>query len=185
MIKIKKVIVVEGINDEIAVKRSVEAEVICVSGFGITNKTFQLIKSAQSRCGVILLTDSDFVGESIRNRIAKKIPGVKHAYISREKSCKNGDIGVENASPDSIIEALKNAKCILNAKREEFTIKDLIKYDLINKSNSLLRRERLGDILGIGYANGKKFLSRLNYFNISRDEFLKAINKLEEKENGY
>ena len=41
MIKVKEVIVVEGIRDEIAVKRGVEAEVIYVSGFGISEKTIK------------------------------------------------------------------------------------------------------------------------------------------------
>ena len=76
MIKIKEVIVVEGIKDEIAVKRSVDAEVIYVSGFGISNKTIKLIKNAQERCGVILFMDSDSAGERIRNIISSKVLGV-------------------------------------------------------------------------------------------------------------
>ncbi len=180
MIKIKEVIVVEGIKDEIAVKRSVDAEVIYVSGFGISNKTIKLIKNAQERCGVILFMDSDSAGERIRNIISSKVLGVKHAYISREKSFKNGDIGVENASPEDILESIKNAKCVIEYKRNEFNMGDLIENNLVNTKESSKRREILGDILGIGYANGKKFLARLNYFNISREQFLCALEKLKE-----
>lgn len=183
MISIKEVIVVEGICDEIAVKRGVDAEVIYVSGFGLTNKTLNLIKKAQERCGVILLMDSDSAGERIRKRIASLVDGVKHAYIPRNKSTKNGDIGVENASKEDIIEAIKNAKCELTYKREEFSEKDLYENRLVGVGDSSKRREMLGDILGIGYANSKKFLSRLNSFNISRGDFNKALEKLEEKIN--
>lgn len=178
MIKIKEVIVVEGIKDEIAVKRAIDTEVIYVSGFGITNKIIKLIENAQNKCGVILFMDSDSAGERIRNLISKKVRGVKHAYISRDKSTKNGDVGVENASPEDIIESIKNAKCIIDSKRNEFTMRDLVENNLVNTQESSKRRELLGDILGIGYANGKKFLSRLNCFNISRDQFQNAIRKL-------
>ncbi len=178
MIKIKEVVVVEGIKDEIAIKKSVDAEVIHVSGFGISSETINLIKSAQKRCGVILFMDSDSAGERIRKIVSSKVKGVKHAYISREKSMKNGNIGVENAFPEDILESIKNAKCIIDSRRNEFTIHDLIRNDLINTKESSKRREALGNLLGIGYANGKKFLSRLNYFNISREQFNYGVEKI-------
>lgn len=183
MISVKEVIVVEGICDEIAVKRGVDAEVIYVSGFGLTNKTLSLIKKAQERCGVILLMDSDSAGERIRKKIASLVEGVKHAYIPRSKSTKNGDIGIENACKEDIIEAIRNAKCELSCRREEFTREDLYYNSLVGDSDSSKRREIIGDILGIGYANSKKFLSRLNSFNISREDFDRAITILEEKVN--
>lgn len=178
MIKINEIIVVEGIKDEIAVKRAVDAEVIYVSGFGITKQKLKLIQNAQKRCGVILFMDSDYAGERIRDSISSKVYGVKHAYISRSKSSKNGDIGVENAKPEDIIESIKNAKCELKIKREEFTLDDLIFNNLVCTNDASLRRELVGDILGIGYSNGKKFLSRLNSFNISREEFNEAIKEI-------
>ncbi len=181
MISIKEVVVVEGIRDEIAVKRGVNCEIIYVSGFGISEKTFKLIEKAQKTKGVILFMDSDSAGERIRDRIAKRVKGVKHAYISRDKSTKNGDIGVEYAKPNDIIESIKNSKCIIDEKREEFSQSDLIENGLINKSDSSKKREMIGDILGIGYSNGKKFLSRLNSFNITREEFLSALKEVEDK----
>ncbi len=183
MIKIKEVIVVEGICDEIAVKRGVDAEVIYVSGFGITKKTLNLIKKAQDSCGVILLMDPDSAGERIRKKIASLVPGVKHAYIPRSKSKKNGDIGVENAKKEDIINAIKNAKCELLVKNNEFFDRDLRDHGLVGREDSKKRREILGDILGIGYANGKKFLSRLNSFGISREDFNNGVKALEEKIN--
>ena len=181
MIKVKEVIVVEGIKDEIAVKRGVDAEVIYVSGFGISEKTIRLIKNAQERCGVILFMDADSAGERIRNKISSMVKGVKHAYISKDKSCKNGDVGVEYALPQDIVESIKNAKCMLDYSSNEFNLSDLIENNLIGDKESSSKREILGEILGIGYANGKKFLSRLNYFNISREEFYNAIKIMEDR----
>ena len=66
---IKETIVVEGKNDAAAVKRAVDADVIITSGFGISSETLRLIKLAQYKNGVIVLTDPDFIGEKIRKII--------------------------------------------------------------------------------------------------------------------
>ena len=60
------------------------------------------IKAAQKRRGVIIFTDPDFAGEKIRKKIAQEVPGCKHAFLPREEAKKDGDIGIENASPESI-----------------------------------------------------------------------------------
>ena len=119
IILIKEVIVVEGRDDITAVKRAIDAEIIAVGGFGINAKVIARIKEAQKRKGVIVFTDPDFAGEKIRRIIAKRVKGIKHAYISQEEGLKDGDIGVENASPESIIKALNTAKITIEQKRSE------------------------------------------------------------------
>ena len=87
-------------------------------------------------------------------------------------------MGVENASKEDIIEALKNAHASTCQKREEFTMKDLLDNNLTLTNDSRNRREKLGDILSIGYFNSKQLLSKLNSFGISREEFESAVEKL-------
>ncbi|MPQ42209.1 ribonuclease M5 [Clostridium tarantellae] len=176
---IKEVIVVEGRDDITAVKRAVDAEIIAVGGFGINQKVIERIKEAQKRKGVIVLTDPDFAGEKIRNIISKRVKGIKHAYIAREEGTKDGDIGVENAEPDAIIRALNEAKITIEDKREEFTINDLIFFKLSADPKAKIRRELLGKELRIGYGNANQMLSRLNNYGISKEEFVKAIEKIE------
>ena len=43
------------------------------------------------------------------------------------------------------------------------------------------RRIILGKELGIGYGNAAQTLSRLNNYGISKEEFIKAINKITEE----
>ena len=151
---IKEVIVVEGRDDVTAVKKAVDAEVIAVGGFGINGKVINRIKEAQKRQGVIVLTDPDFAGEKIRRIIAKRVEGIKHAYIAREDGTKDGDIGVENATPEVIIRALTEAKANQKEKREEFSIQD---------------------------GNGNQLLSRLNNYGITKEEFVEAMKKVDKK----
>lgn len=178
---IKEVIVVEGRDDITAVKQAVDAEMIAVGGFGINKKVIDRIKEAQKRKGVIILTDPDFAGEKIRSIIAKRVKGVKHAYIAQEDGIKDGDIGVENAKPEVILKALKNAKVTLEEKNEFYNMMDMYEFKLTGSSDSKRRRQILGKILGIGYGNANQIVSRLNNYGIDKEEFINAIKSIEEQ----
>lgn len=177
---IKEVIVVEGRDDVTAVKKAVDAEIISVGGFGINKEVIDKIREAQKRCGVIVFTDPDFAGEKIRKIISKRIPNVKHAYIAQEDGLKDGDIGVENASPEVILKALQNAKFELREKRSFFNIDDMIYFGLTGQNDSKRRRQLLGKELGIGYGNTNQFITRLNNYGISREEFVEAMERVKE-----
>ncbi|MNJ04827.1 Ribonuclease M5 [compost metagenome] len=41
------------------------------------------------------------------------------------------------------------------------------------------RRMEMGNILGIGYCNGKQFHKRLSVFQITREEFSAALSQIE------
>lgn len=178
---IKEVIVVEGKDDIAAVKKAVDAEVIAVNGYGINQDSMNKIREAAKRTGVIILTDPDHAGERIRRMIAKRIPDAKHAYIMREEGTKNGNVGVENANEESIIRALENAKAVVEEKILLFSTRDMVYFRLSGAKDSKLRRQIMGKALGIGYGNSSSFLSRLNSFKITKEEFEKAIeNNFEE-----
>ena len=180
-ILIKEVIVVEGRDDITAVKQAVDAEVIAVGGFGINAKVIDRIRDAQRRKGVIVLTDPDFAGEKIRSIISKRVKGIKHAYIAQEDGIKGDDIGVENATPEVIIEALNRAKVSEEVIEEIYKSEDMFYFKLTGDINSKSRRLMLGKELGIGYGNANQMLTRLNKYSISKEEFITAIEKIERK----
>ena len=167
---IKEVIVVEGRDDIDAVKKAVDAELIAVGGFGINKRVIDRIKEAQKRKGVIVLTDPDFAGEKIRSIIRKRVKGIKH-----------GDIGVENACPEVIIRALEGAKVTLEEKQSVYSMEDMFFFKLTADDKAKERRMALGKELGIGYGNAKQMVSRLNNYGIDKDEFVKAIQKVDKE----
>lgn len=176
---IKEVIVVEGKDDVSAIKRAIDAEIIITGGFALRSSTIKQIKKAQEKRGVIIFTDPDFAGEKIRKYITSRVEGCKHAFLSKEEATKDDDIGIENASPESIIAALERARSEIVERREEFTQKDLFQNELLGNDKAAYRRNELGKLLGIGYCNGKQLLSRLNNFGITREEFIEALNNIE------
>ena len=175
---IKEIIVVEGRDDEAAVKRAVETETIATHGFGIREETFARIEKAYKERGIIIFTDPDHAGETIRKRLSERFPSGKHAFLPREEATKDGDIGIENAGPESIREALSLARAVISDKRLEFKQEDMLEYGLAGAAGAAERRDKLGKLLGIGYGNGKVFLNRLNQYGIERQEFVEAIEEI-------
>ena len=117
--KIKEVIVVEGRDDTLAVSKAVNAITVETHGFGLSSKMWEILDKAYRERGLIILTDPDYGGRSIRRKIINRFPESKEAFISKEKASKKGDVGIENAAPDDILEALKKARASLIESSDE------------------------------------------------------------------
>ncbi|TDF91605.1 ribonuclease M5 [Paenibacillus piri] len=178
---IKEIIVVEGKDDTTAIKRAVDAETIETGGSAINKDILKRIKLAQQRRGVIVLTDPDHAGERIRKIIAAQVPGCKHAFITQEEATSKGDIGVENASVETIRKALTNVRTDYESVESDIRWDDLIAAGLIVHPQAASRRMAAGQSLGIGYCNGKQFYNRCRMFRITREEFAAACRQLDEE----
>lgn len=178
MKKIKEVIVVEGKDDTKQVQRAVDADTFETNGSALSLADIEQLKKLQARRGLIVFTDPDFNGERLRKMISQAIPGVKHAFIQRRQGVPteaHGSLGVEHAAQQVIREALSNLYTEEEVDQPEFTRTDMVKANLVGGTTARYRRERLGQILGIGYGNGKQMLKRLNVFRVSRTQFQKAM----------
>lgn len=186
LLKIKEIIVVEGKDDTTAIKRAVGADTIETNGSAISEETLKRIAHAHEKRGVIVFTDPDYPGRRIRAIIEERIPSVKHAFLSKEKTiAKNGKgLGIEHASDEDIREALKNVYTpnINNNFEELITLDDLMQAKLIGHPQSKQRRSRLGELLNIGMTNGKQLHKRLVMFQITVEQFGQAIAQLDQED---
>ena len=181
--RIEQIIVVEGRDDTAAILQSVDAVTIETHGYGIRPSTWDVIDKAYETAGIIIFTDPDTAGEQIRRRLAERYPNAEHAFLDRSLAEKDGDIGIENASPESIREALAKAHRPVSADRtaqetgsvDAFTRDDLFRWGLDGVPGAARRRQEVGNRLGIGMASSKTFLRRLNHFGISREEVETAL----------
>ncbi|GIN58057.1 ribonuclease M5 [Lederbergia ruris] len=182
--KIKEIIVVEGKDDTRAIHKSVDADTIETNGSAVSRETIEKIKHAQKVRGVIVLTDPDFPGEKIRKTISEQVPGCKHAFIDKKKAiAHNGKgLGVEHASVEVIQEALREAQPMLESQPEVITKEDLLAAGLIGEPKSKERRERIGQLLKIGYTNGKQLHKRLRMFQVSKSDFEQALEEIFQEE---
>lgn len=181
MEKIKEIIVVEGKSDIIAVKRAFEnnVDVVATHGLGIREDILDELDLLNQKRGIIVLTDPDYAGKRIANIIRDRIPNAKFASISKSSATKNSNVGVENASNEAIINAIERARPSFIEYEEEFTMDDILDNGLAGVKNSKERRIKLCEELNILYCNSKQLLVRLNSYNITREEFNEAIEKME------
>lgn len=172
---IKEVIVVEGKNDIHAVKRAVEADCIATGGFALAPYSLEKIAQAYAKRGIIILTDPDSAGERIRKFLSQRFPEAKHAFVPKEDATAKNDIGIEQASAEAIRAALKKVRYLEWQPGNEFSWMDIINYGLSGAQDASARRAMVGARLGIGYANAKTFLQRLNHYGVTRAEFEQAL----------
>ncbi|EKK20125.1 Ribonuclease M5 [Fructilactobacillus florum 8D] len=185
MKRIKEVIVVEGKSDTKQIQRAVDADTIETRGSAISDETLALIDQLAQTRGVIVFTDPDFSGEKIRRIIAREVPEAKQAFIQKQDALptqRHGSVGVEHASLDAIRSAL--ASVYTESKQNQTVISrhDLIQARLVGTQQARQRRLRLGELLQLGYVNGKQLERRLRMFGIQRADFWSAVAEIDKEE---
>ncbi|MBQ8783029.1 MAG: DUF4093 domain-containing protein [Clostridia bacterium] len=121
MLKTDRIIIVEGKYDKIKLSSIIDAVIIETDGFGIfkDKQKQKLLRMLADKKGLVILTDSDSAGFTIRNFICGFVPKEKiiNAYIPdvfgkerrKEAPSKEGKLGVEGVSPEIIKSALEQA----------------------------------------------------------------------------
>ena len=187
MIKLSKVIIVEGKYDKIRLKNIIDAEIKTTDGFRIfkDRDKLQMIRRIAETKGIVILTDSDSAGFVIRGHLSSIIdpkyitnvfvPEIKGKEKRKEKSSAQGLLGVEGLDEKTITEAFKKAgiatdETAVTPTGEKITNSDLFKLGLSGVSDSKARREALMQSLGLPKGmSSKQLLTALNSL-YSRDE---------------
>ena len=177
---IREVIVVEGKSDVAALRRAVDADCLITGGFSLSPELLGQINAAYKRRGIIILTDPDSAGERIRTFLRKRFPQAGHAFIPKAAAVgEDGRIGVEKADPEQIRAALAKVRMAELQEGTEFAVTDLVDAGLAGGNEATAKRTFVGAELGLGWANAKTFLHRLNTYGVSRGEFDAAMEKWE------
>lgn len=178
-VRIREAVVVEGRDDAAVVSRAVNTLIIITHGFGISQKTWELLDKAYAEKGLIILTDPDYSGEVIRKRLTEKYPDAKQAYLARKLAISGDDIGIENARSEDVAEALRKTRWTSEERKDSGVTRELLnELGLIGKEGSKALREAVANELSIGDGNGKAFLKKLNDFGITLEELTEAVKKV-------
>ncbi len=175
----KVVYVVEGKNDYSKLKSIFpNANIVMTNGSEISEVTLFEIQKLSSNNRIVLLLDPDGPGEKIRKVIVNKVPDVEHVFVDKEKAISSNKkkVGIEHMKTRDIIDALKHIKKPI--RNYEITRLDLFDLLLIGHDDSSRLRESLCSELGIGMANGRTLLNKLNMFGYSLEEIKESILKV-------
>lgn len=191
MIKIDKVIIVEGRYDKIKLSSMIDGIIIETEGFGIfKDKDKQkLIRKLAETKGIAILTDSDSAGFVIRNFISSIVPKeyITNVYIPdiygkekrKDSPSKEGKLGVEGISAEILKEAFKKAGIGVSQsetnERKKITLNDFFDDGLTGDTQSKRKRTDLLKKLDLPERmSTKAMLDILNTF-ITYDEYKKLV----------
>ena len=165
MLKTDRIIIVEGKYDKIKLSSIIDAVIIETDGFGIfkDKQKQKLLRMLADKKGLVILTDSDSAGFTIRNFICGFVPKEKiiNAYIPdvfgkerrKDAPSKEGKLGVEGVSSSLIKEALEKAGVLCSED-------NLTEKRVVTKTDFYL------DGLTGGNDSKEKRLALLNYLSL-------------------
>ena len=180
MITVDRIVVVEGKYDRIKLAGILDATVICTDGFGIFKNEGlkKTLRALAEKRGLLILTDSDSAGFTIRNYIvnlvgAKNVvnayvPDIKGKEKRKAKGGKEGLLGVEGVSDEVIINAIRKSGAEIigeenNIPERKITKADLFVLGLTGTENSEINRKKILKKLGLpSYLSTNAFLTAIN-----------------------
>lgn len=159
--KIKEVIIVEGIYDKITLDSVCEALVVPTYGFSVFTDSARLgyIRSLAEKTGIIILMDSDSAGFKIRSFLSERIKtgSVRHAYIParggkekrKNRPSAEGTLGVEGQDKETLLEILRAVSTPKEETARPITSQDFYRDGLSGREDSARLRALLSAHLSL------------------------------------
>ena len=172
---INGIVVVEGKSDAAFLSTFLDAEYVITNGSEIPQKTIEYLKNSAEKRDIFVLTDPDYPGKRIRDVLDQNVPNLKHCFVSKEKSIKNGKVGVAESTKDEILLALENIIETRCNKIRNVASSDLVYLGLLGDENSADKRKVVADKYHLGFCNAKTFLKRVNYSNLTVEDLKSCL----------
>lgn len=189
MIKISRVVIVEGKYDKIRLENLIDGVIITTDGFRIFKDTQkrELIKRLAEKKGLLIITDSDKAGSLIRGHIKSFVTkgDIENVYLpqilGKEKrkshTSAEGFLGVEGTPDEIIKKALERYAEKSEKSGKKVDKSDLFLLGLSGEKDSSVRRKSLQKFLVLPEnLTTPAFLDAINSL-YSYEEFIKEIEK--------
>lgn len=174
--QIDGILVVEGSGDASFLSSFIDCEIVTTNGLDLPTDKLAYLAVASAKKEILVLTDSDEAGETIRARIHEKVT-CTDIRVDPLKCNKKFKHGVAECNKEEIIRVL--SPFFTNVKKEQnlITQKDLFELGINNRSIYLFLEKKYFTYFG----NNKQFLRCINTLGITKKELQKAV---EEYKNG-
>ena len=194
MLRLKQVVVVEGKYDKIKLSSILDTTIIETDGFSIfsDSEKLSMLRLLAKKCGLIIITDSDFAGFRIRNFLKNSItegeiihvylPDIKGKEKRKAKPSKEGLLGLEGICQREIMLALERAgvsDCVdTKSQANKISRLDLYNLGLSGSKNSSQKRAAVLKALNLPSHLSTSSLPDVLSSVISREDFIKLVNDL-------
>lgn len=166
-LKIKEVIVVEGKHDLERLSHCVDADVIISNGRNVSKDFLDLCDRLNQSQGIIVFTDPDGPGESIRRKIIEKVGTCKHASLHTIQAKKKQKVGIEHADTEDIIAAL-SACATFSTETSSMEYHEFVELGLSGGLNAQLKRDAVSEAFRFPRSNSKTCFKYLNMLNVTK-----------------
>lgn len=163
------VIVLEGKADVSWLKTFIDAPMLITNGLDVNNELLTFLKIISKDYKIIVMSDPDKAGETIRAKIISNIEKAIPVIVDINKCNKNNKHGVAECLKEEIIEKLSpffknNALLPMN-----LTKNDLFSLGLNGGDNSSKLRNYIIEKYQLGESSQNEFLLKLNLLKIDKE----------------
>jgi len=171
--------VVEGKRDAEKLSSIVDAPILTTNGSAVTDEFVNQLIQLEKQYNIVLLLDPDGPGEKIRSNISDKLNYPSHVFIPVDKarSYNNKKVGVEHVSRETLSELIGNVKSTNMV--QPLSITQLHQLGLTGSKGAYKRRQFVCERSGIGLANAKTLISKLQLFGITYEEVVTILESYE------
>ena len=163
------IIVVEGTSDSSYLSSFIDALFIETNGYDIKSGDLDFLVNCHKK--IIILTDSDEAGDTIRDRLIKKLPDSVNIKVNSNKCNKNGKHGVAECEKQEILNVLNEHFIETKNNQNVLVLKDLI--SLTNGQNEI--KKSISNFYHLGTTKNKEMLRRLNALGITKTRIKREV----------
>lgn len=170
----KQLFVVEGKHDEMHLQSLYnEIQTISVGGSAVNKDALNFLVAHQDKFDIIILTDPDYPGMKIRQKIDEALNHAHHIYVEKKHAQYKNKVGIEHVSKIHLDEAMKHV--IRNGNKNTITQQEFNDLQLQGSKSNAEKRQRLAQALHLGKVNAKAMYKMINMLGLSKEDILKKL----------
>jgi ribonuclease M5 len=166
------IIVVEGKTDVAFLSSFIDSEYVMTNGYELPKSEIGYLEAVSKIKQVLIMTDPDEAGETIRKRI--NIPNSINICAKKIFRCKTKKHGIAECDKNEIIDILKGYLSEKSLKIFDITVSFLNGIGL----NTRNKRTIFAKKVSVGLVNMKKLSERLNTLKYTREEITKIAGEI-------
>lgn len=174
--KLDCVLVVEGTQDAALISSLYDVCIVTTNGYECPKAEIDFLNRASRLYPIVILTDSDEAGESIRDKLTS-INNSQHVRVDPSKCDRRNKHGVAECD----IYEIKRVLSRFSHQKTQNLSQNIELNDLANIGLDKAKREYVATKLSLGKCNSKTFIKRVNLVGITLDNIKDVLSEYDNR----